>query len=298
MIEAHLNAPGSDPGITIGEVSARTGLSVATLRAWERRFGFPLPRRLDGGHRRFPAAEVDRLEQVVRDRGAGLSLEAAIARARQGGVADTSVFAGLRRHHPELAVLSLSRRAMLAISRAIEDECRAAADRPVLLACFQHEPAFRRVEDRWRALARGAAAAVVFADFAATVTAVGAGVGGISLVALAPPDPLVQEWTVVCHGPASAACLAGRERLDGVAGARPRFEAVWSAEPTVVARAARLAVDLARDTAPELAASLDQVLATMAIDGPGSAQAAVRRTTSLANRMVALLDEPAPRGRG
>jgi MerR family transcriptional regulator, light-induced transcriptional regulator len=45
-------------------VSQRTGLSEHTLRAWEKRFGFPNPVRLPSGHRRYPADQVRRLAAI------------------------------------------------------------------------------------------------------------------------------------------------------------------------------------------------------------------------------------------
>jgi len=45
----------------MGAVSRRTGVGEHTLRAWERRFGFPDPVRLPSGHRRYPADQVRQL---------------------------------------------------------------------------------------------------------------------------------------------------------------------------------------------------------------------------------------------
>ncbi|MEE4270563.1 MAG: MerR family transcriptional regulator [Thermoanaerobaculales bacterium] len=45
----------------MGAVTRRTGISEHTLRAWERRFGFPAPHRLESGHRRYPAEQVQHL---------------------------------------------------------------------------------------------------------------------------------------------------------------------------------------------------------------------------------------------
>jgi DNA-binding transcriptional MerR regulator len=45
----------------MGAVTRRTGIGEHTLRAWERRFGFPQPERLQSGHRRYPAAQVEQL---------------------------------------------------------------------------------------------------------------------------------------------------------------------------------------------------------------------------------------------
>jgi DNA-binding transcriptional MerR regulator len=45
----------------MGAVTRRTGIGEHTLRAWERRFGFPVPYRLESGHRRYPADQVQHL---------------------------------------------------------------------------------------------------------------------------------------------------------------------------------------------------------------------------------------------
>lgn len=45
----------------MGAVTRRTGIGEHTLRAWERKFGFPSPLRLESGHRRFPVEQVQRL---------------------------------------------------------------------------------------------------------------------------------------------------------------------------------------------------------------------------------------------
>lgn len=46
---------------TIGQVAARTGLSVATVRAWERRYGVVTPPRTPAGYRLFDDASIGRL---------------------------------------------------------------------------------------------------------------------------------------------------------------------------------------------------------------------------------------------
>jgi DNA-binding transcriptional MerR regulator/methylmalonyl-CoA mutase cobalamin-binding subunit len=45
----------------MGAVTRRTGIGQHTLRAWERRFGFPEPRRLPSGHRRYTGDQVAHL---------------------------------------------------------------------------------------------------------------------------------------------------------------------------------------------------------------------------------------------
>ena len=44
--------------LSIGELSARTGVTPSTLRIWEERHGFPVPTRLGSGHRRYDEGDA------------------------------------------------------------------------------------------------------------------------------------------------------------------------------------------------------------------------------------------------
>lgn len=268
-------------GLSISEVAARTGLSVAVLRAWERRHGFPRPERLAGGHRRYPEVEVERIERVVAERARGRSVESAIEAARRTPPGEeASLHAALRRRRPDLPVHVLSRRAMLALSRAIEDESSALGEAPVLVAAFQREDAYRRAGARWADLARTAQLAVVLADFAGSRRCP----SGALEVAVPAASPMRREWTLVCAGPGFGACLAGCER-PGAAG-RARFEAVWSVEPEVVRQAAELGLHLARRHAPGLLPDAVPLPAA----APAGGTAVTRWATAVTNRVVAYLD--------
>jgi MerR family transcriptional regulator, light-induced transcriptional regulator len=50
----------------IGVIARELGLTKDTLRVWERRYGFPLPLRADGGERVYPAEQIERLKIVKR----------------------------------------------------------------------------------------------------------------------------------------------------------------------------------------------------------------------------------------
>jgi DICT domain-containing protein len=270
----------SSPALTIGAVADQSGVTVAVLRSWEQRHGFPVPQRLPSGHRRYTQEQVDQVRQVLRDREGGMSLEAAIGRVRSRIDRDEpSIFAGLRRRWPELPVHVLSKRAMLAISRAIEDECCAQADRPVLIGAFQRERFFRGSERRWRDLARTASAAIAFADFPRDRVRT----SGVAELALAEDSPLGREWAVVCDAPDAAACVAGFERPVARRGEPRRFEAVWSVSPAVVRDAALMGAALAGDRAPSLAV-LGQ--------GPRCVDpdATLRRAAAVTSRVIAYLD--------
>lgn len=51
--------------LSIGEVSNATGISVYTLRQWERRYGYPKSIKRISGHRRYYLSEVKRLRLVA-----------------------------------------------------------------------------------------------------------------------------------------------------------------------------------------------------------------------------------------
>src|SRR3712207_372804 len=87
--------------LTIGELARRTGVNVATLRMWETRHGFPVPRRRPSGHRRYDESAVGRVLQVQRLKDRGVRLESAIAQAAAEPDAPVaSVYAELRQRHP------------------------------------------------------------------------------------------------------------------------------------------------------------------------------------------------------
>jgi DNA-binding transcriptional MerR regulator len=157
-----------DDGLRMRDVVERTGVGEATLRAWEVRYGFPEPRRLASGHRRYDQRDVEVVRQAVRLRDGGVPLKDAIERAtRAVDEAPGSIFAALRRQRPELQVSLLSKRSMIAISRAIEDESAYGARDLLLFGAFQRERHFRASEARWRELSRACELALVFADFRA-----------------------------------------------------------------------------------------------------------------------------------
>ena len=63
------------------------GVSTNTLRSWERRYGFPSPRRSSGGHRQYAIDEIQALRQTL---GETHNVSSAIALARRRGVGPAS----------------------------------------------------------------------------------------------------------------------------------------------------------------------------------------------------------------
>ncbi len=73
------------------EAAALLNVSPNTLRAWERRFGFPKPQRSPGKHRLFTHGEVAALRDALQE---GLSISSAVSRAREGLSGDTNSLVG------------------------------------------------------------------------------------------------------------------------------------------------------------------------------------------------------------
>lgn len=66
MSRAAKSAEPSSGLLSIGALSAATGIPVETLRTWERRYGYPRPQRKPSGHRVYPVTAVPRLRRVAK----------------------------------------------------------------------------------------------------------------------------------------------------------------------------------------------------------------------------------------
>ena len=250
---------------------------------WESRYGFPTPARLPGGHRRYSEQDVIAVQDVLRLRRQGLSLTAAIERAqRQEQLPVPSVFAGLRRRRPEAVPAVLSKRVVLRLTNAIEDEYCAHAAHGVLIASFQRESYYRLAQRRWTELARTASMAVVLADFDSITD----GAGAPAEVPIRQSDPLAREWTLIVDAPGVKACLAAWEQpsQDELPEAQRRFEVLWSIEPEVVRSATELAADLLWRLAPSVAERMPPPPSDMTTSADE-----LRFATSLSQRMVSYL---------
>jgi len=269
-------------GLTIREMAARTGVAQATLRMWETRYGFPVPERLPSGHRRYPELQVEQVRQVARDRDSGLTMRAAIDRVKRSSAPpEESIFAALRRRRPDITPYKLPKRTLIGLSHAIEDECAARAERPLLFGSFQRERFYRHAESRWRTLARTAEIAVVFADFDERRQPDGAPIE----VPIDRSDPMGREWSLVCDAPQYAACLSAWEPpgQDDVDDGDRELETIWSVEPAVVREAARISTGIAARSAPDLVKSIEQRLEMT----PPPSGEEFRLVSALTNRMVA-----------
>jgi DNA-binding transcriptional MerR regulator len=77
---------GTSAGLRIGEVARRAGVTTATLRAWEARYGLLPSARTAGGHRLYREADVGRVQAVRRLVDQGWSVAGAVSQVlRQPG---------------------------------------------------------------------------------------------------------------------------------------------------------------------------------------------------------------------
>lgn len=281
----------SNGELSTAQLAERTGVPAGTLRMWENRYEFPTPVRLPGGHRRYRDQDVEQIREVTRLRVEGLSMMAAIQHVRQSSrPTPVSVFAGLRERHPEVAPAVLTKRAVLGLTHALEDEFCARAASGFVLGCFQRERFYRQAQRRWAELARTAELVVAVADFPELASRSGSPIE----VPVDSAEAMAREWTLIIDSPAGAVCLAAWEHASQTEPPdfQRQFEVLWSFEPAVVRSATHVAAEVLRRFAPEVAERIPAVLAP-----PGRALGPeLRFASSLTHRMVgylgALLDPP------
>jgi MerR family transcriptional regulator, light-induced transcriptional regulator len=102
------------------EAAALLNVSPNTLRAWERRFGYPHPQRSPGKHRLYTHGEVAALRDALQE---GLSISSAVSRAREALTADTnSLVAAIAAFELERADAAMEAAlALRSVERSIEE---------------------------------------------------------------------------------------------------------------------------------------------------------------------------------
>src|SRR3954462_2640738 len=153
--------------LAIKDLAEQTGVAAGTIRMWEQRYGFPEPARTPAGYRIYTEQDVVAIRRVVAYRDRGLSVPAALERARSldGATDRPSIFAALASGDAPVRPQRLRKPTLVALSQAIEEEAMARAAGPVVIAAFQAERNYRAVEHRYQRLARVADAVGVFAAF-------------------------------------------------------------------------------------------------------------------------------------
>lgn len=142
--------------ILTGEMSAlRTtaaaallDVSPSTLRAWEARFGFPAPRRTEGGHRLFDREDVEALRDALAETGDDLARAMALAQDRGRGPTTATGMLGamLRFDAPACDRLLEESLALRSVERTVSEVVLPAVDGVVAQAgqeSAEHGFAFR-----------------------------------------------------------------------------------------------------------------------------------------------------------
>lgn len=68
----------TSPAFNLKAVLKQTGIAADTLRAWERRYGLPMPQRSPGGHRLYSQRDVETVKWLIKRQEAGLSISRAV----------------------------------------------------------------------------------------------------------------------------------------------------------------------------------------------------------------------------
>ena len=66
------------PAFNLKVVLKETGLTADTLRAWERRYGLPVPQRTAGGHRLYSQRDIETIRWLMKRQAEGLSISRAV----------------------------------------------------------------------------------------------------------------------------------------------------------------------------------------------------------------------------
>ena len=66
------------PAFNLKVVLKETGLAADTLRAWERRYGLPMPQRTAGGHRLYSQRDIETIKWLMKRQAEGLSISRAV----------------------------------------------------------------------------------------------------------------------------------------------------------------------------------------------------------------------------
>jgi hypothetical protein len=114
--------------MTISEAAAVLNVSSTTIRSWEQRFGYPIPQRSPGGHRRFVYGEIVALREGLAE---GLSISSAVSRARDGLASDSrGLVAALRGYDSTRADQAIEAAlALRSLERTVEEVITPALER-------------------------------------------------------------------------------------------------------------------------------------------------------------------------
>lgn len=138
---------GRMPGIRTNAAAEVLGVSPNTLRSWERRYGFPVPRRTPGNHRNYELVELQTLRDALAETG-NISSAIELARQRQAApVGDGSLLVAFESFDEDAADRVIEESlALRPLERTVEELLLPAIDR---LAADDEREAELEFASRW-----------------------------------------------------------------------------------------------------------------------------------------------------
>jgi DNA-binding transcriptional MerR regulator len=118
------------PGIRTNAAAEVLGVSPNTLRSWERRYGYPVPKRTVGNHRNYELVELQTLRDALAETG-NITSAIELARQRQAAPAsDGSLLAAFESFDEEAADRAIEESLVLRpLERTVEELLLPAIDR-------------------------------------------------------------------------------------------------------------------------------------------------------------------------
>ena len=135
------------PGIRTNAAAEVLGVSPNTLRSWERRYGYPKPKRTVGNHRNYELVELQALRDALTETG-NISSAIELARQRQAAPAsDGSLFAAFESFDEAAADRAVEESlALRSLERTVEELLLPAIDK---LAADPEREAELEFGSRW-----------------------------------------------------------------------------------------------------------------------------------------------------
>jgi DNA-binding transcriptional MerR regulator len=135
------------PGIRTNAAAEVLGVSPNTLRSWERRYGYPTPKRTVGNHRNYELVELQALRDALAETG-NISSAIELSRQRQAAPAsDDSLFAAFESFDEPAADRAVEESlALRSLERTVEELLLPAIDK---LAADPEREAELEFASRW-----------------------------------------------------------------------------------------------------------------------------------------------------
>lgn len=95
------------PAFNLKVVLKETGIAADTLRAWERRYGLPMPQRSAGGHRLYSQRDIETIKWLMKRQAEGLSISRAVDLWNEQTASGSDPLAGLVPSGPATAPTGL-----------------------------------------------------------------------------------------------------------------------------------------------------------------------------------------------